>query len=138
MLPSATISNSVFKSCPNAPAIIPCDGALLRQVNNSIDDPKVGVVSQPVLDVGPTLPGTHLLQVRAVTVTPNATLRYTTDGTRPNEDSPVLEMPHGLRFEWRSACTPINVKAFKQGMVPSPTVGVVLELDARYPTAPSI
>jgi hypothetical protein len=63
-----------------------------------------------------------------VTGTANATLRYTLDGSRPTEDSPLVP-EHGLPLPWPSAAVAINVRGFKAGWLPSVTNGLILELN---------
>ena len=59
--------------------------------------------------------------------TSGAVVRYTLDGSRPTQDSPVIPAK-GIDFMAR-ATVQINLRAFKSGMIPSITNGALLELN---------
>ena len=63
---------------------------------------------------------------------PGAELRFTTDGSRPNAQSPRLP-PDGILLHWPGPSVAFNVKGFLPGLRPSITNGAVLELGHRYP-----
>lgn len=58
-----------------------------------------------------------ILDFNLVTVTPGSEIRYTTDGSEPNDKSAIYVEP--LRL---NATTTISARAFKQGYTPSSTV----------------
>jgi len=132
--PSAVVSNNVFTTCPGVPAVYPnpkvegCNESVTFS-NNSIDQEQV--VEMPRISVLPTLRSPRALPFEASTPTQGATLRYTLDGSRPTETSPVLPTP--LLLPWTAPCAAVNVRAFLPGMRPSVTNGKVLELDRAWP-----
>ena len=67
--------------------------------------------------------------VIGVSDTAGATIRYTLDGSRPSETSPMLDPEGGINLPWPGPALVVNMRAFKYGMVPSVTNGAVLELN---------
>jgi hypothetical protein len=58
--------------------------------------------------------------------------RYTLDGSRPTESSPIMPAS-GVPLPWPGPVLAINFRGFKQGYRPSVTNGVVLELNYPWP-----
>ena len=80
-----------------------------------------------LLKVAPSDPSDAVtMPIVAQTATVGATLRYTVDGSRPSATSALLPS-HGVRFDWPGPNFVMNVRAFKAGMAPSVTNGVVVE-----------
>ena len=52
--------------------------------------------------------------------------RYTTDGSRPSETSPIFPA-NGLKLVWPGPNIAVNVRGFKDGFIPSVTNGVIVE-----------
>merc|ERR1719201_2619733 len=148
--PSGQLSNNTFYTLPGCPAINPsfpgCDSNLEKVGNKIIPydpDPhsptnaKGGMVVEPQLSFNPPAPTdkatTGLWHIISVTTTPNATIRYTLDGSRPTEKSPVMEpFSHGkggIQLPWPGPAVNVNIKAFKDGMIPSITNGALVELN---------
>ena len=137
--PSGAIESNAFYSCGNGstvPAIfvnpaVPGCADNMSMVNNTIDN-GAPLVAMPAITVNPPPPTSKAtsgtLDVRALTRSPNATLRYTLDGSRPTERSPILPAT-GLRLKWPGPAVAFNARAFKAGSRPSVTNGAVLELD---------
>lgn len=57
---------------------------------------------------------------------PNAVVRYTLDGSRPTEASPVVPAA-GIMIKWPGPVVAINMRTWADGMAPSVTNGIVLE-----------
>jgi hypothetical protein len=140
--PSGNLSDNTFFTLPDCPAIntaFPgCDSELV-QANNSIsayDQDAPGMVIEPQLSFNPPAPtdtATHgLWNVVAVTSTPGATVRYTLDGSRPTEASPAMDSVKGINLPWPGPAVNVNVKAWKDGMVPSITNGALVELNYGF------
>jgi len=109
---------------------------------NEIDG-DLAAVDMPQVSYHPPAPDntepTVLVPVVASCTTPNATIRYTLDGSRPSEASPVLPV-QGVKLRWPGPVVAFNVRAFLPGSMPSVTNGVVVErrryvprLDASAP-----
>ncbi|MCC7094367.1 MAG: chitobiase/beta-hexosaminidase C-terminal domain-containing protein [Ignavibacteriaceae bacterium] len=79
-------------------------------------------------------PGTYpdTVSITASCPTPGATIRYTTNGTEPNSNSPVF--PPSLLI---STFTTIKAKAFKDGMLPSLTTVAIYSIGIEV-AAPEI
>ena len=145
--PSGQMSNNTFFVLPGCPAVKPafdgCDADLV-QTGNVVrahnDDPASaavgGIVTMPQLSYRPPSPDDTATQglwnVIAVTYTPNATIRYTLDGSRPTETSPVMPANSGLDLPWPGPAVHVNVRAFKPGMVASMTNGALVELNYGF------
>ena len=65
----------------------------------------------------------------ARTTTDGATIRYTLDGSRPSESSPVVDPEQGILLPWPGPAVVVNMRAFKPGWTPSVTNGAVVELN---------
>lgn len=153
--PGGIIAGNTFTTCPGAdhPAIyvnpaVPHCGEHVAIANNSIDSE--GVVEMPQLVVIPPPPSSAALRgsfpVRAHTPTKAAVLRYTLDGSRPTEGSPVLPAS-GVVITWPGPALAINVRAFGGPgslLRPSVTNGFILERNyvmgrmAPQPAAPDV
>ena len=105
-----------------------------NKTGNLIDstDPSARVVAEPRLTVPPSPSSEAVIPVSAQSATPNATLRYTTDGSRPTEESPVMPAG-GVPLPWPGPVVAINFRGFRKGFRPSITNGVVLELNYMWP-----
>jgi hypothetical protein len=132
--PSGTVSNNRFLTCPSAPAIfanpsVPGCAANVTLTNNQIDG-TLQVVDQPQLSFNPPSPDstnpTPTIPVIVFCTTPNATLRYTTDGSRPSATSPVFPT-NGIPLVWPGPNVAVNVRGFRAGFMPSVTNGVIVE-----------
>jgi len=55
-------------------------------------------------------------------ITPDVDIHYTTDGTRPDQESPIYSNPLSIE-----SSTIIRARAFKEGMSPSHTAHVIYE-----------
>lgn len=128
--PDGAIVNNTFVTCPGVPAIFVnpavkgCGSNMTISGNsNSTAD---AVVAQPQISFSPPSPtstaATVLVPVLAATETPNATLRYTLDGSRPTPTSPVLPAA-GIVLAWPGPNLVVNVRGFCPGMAPSITNG---------------
>ena len=81
------------------------------------------IVAQPTL-----LHDTRIKQwpnLIANTSTPGAVLHYTLDGSRPTETSPLWPPSPSTAGAYALRTTPVLVRAFKSGMLPSASEGVV-------------
>ena len=96
--------------------------------NNTINTAKA--VELPQISFEPPAPTSTAPAVNvsmlAYCLTPNATLRYTLDGSRPTEASPIVPAG-GVALQWPGPNVAFNVRGFFPGMLPSPTQGVVVE-----------
>jgi len=136
--PSGTISGNTFTTCPSGevpaiwanPAVPGCNSSITFQ-GNAVDT--ASIVQPPRLSVEPTLATMQALPFQAVSDTPNATVRYTLDGSRPTEASPSIPEGGRILLPWPAPATAVNVRAFRDGWVPSVTNGKVLELDRAFP-----
>lgn len=68
------------------------------------------------------------ITVQISTATPNATIRFTTDGSEPTEQSPAYTGPIQLASSGSG-----RVKAFRQGFIPSETVSLNYTFRAATP-----
>ena len=134
--PSGNVSANSFITCPGVPAISQrvdgCDSDLLMEGN--IINPPSGIVEMPQISFNPPSPQSTAtygtLGVIAVTETANATIRYTMDGSRPTETSPIF--PAAMNLKWPGPAVVINARAFHDGMLPSVTNGAVIELNYGF------
>ena len=132
--PDGTLRNNVFATCPNGvPAIydaIPNCSSEFVKSNNTISS-TAPIVAMPYLQMfSPPMTSNAssvLIPIIASTITPNATIRYSLDGGQVVESSPVLPLDMSFALRWPSYNVAINVRAFKEGLSPSPTNGAVLE-----------
>ena len=142
--PSGTISDNNFINCEGVPSIwanpraAGC-AANITMAGNRMDG--LTAVEQPQISYQPPNPASTdpfpAIPVLAHCTTPNATLRFTTDGSRPTATSPVFPMPAGLKLVWPGPNVAINVRGFLAGSLPSITNGIVVER-RRYTPMPSI
>lgn len=140
-LANGRLDGNVFQTCSGKGVIaeayneaFPGCAANWSKSGNLIDssDPAARVVDEPRLNVAPTLPNQAALPVTAQSTTPNVTFRYSLDGSRPTESSPVIP-PGGVLLPWPGPVVAINVRGFRRGFRPSITNGVVLELNYNWP-----
>lgn len=135
--PSGLIRKNHFFTCGDGTPAIYVNPAVqgcadnLTLVGNLIDQGPLPV-AMPQVSLNPPPPTSSatsgVLPFVAVTKTDGATLRYTLDGSRPTEYSPVVP-EKGVHLPWPSAAVAINVRGFKTGMLPSVTNGLILELN---------
>ncbi|KPA09371.1 conserved hypothetical protein, secreted, partial [Candidatus Magnetomorum sp. HK-1] len=64
-------------------------------------------------------------QVSIICITPDAVIHYTTDGTRPDENSPIYTNPLTI-----TSSTILRARAFKPGMNPGYTAHAIYEMTA--------
>lgn len=133
-VPSGTIAHNNFISCPGVEAIhtnpqVPGCGSNVTMIGNTMTG--LTAVDQPQISYLPPSPDNTdpfpLIPVVAHCSTPNATLRYTTDGSRPEATDPIFPMPRGLAFRWPGPNVAVNVRGFLDGSLPSITNGIVVE-----------
>jgi hypothetical protein len=133
--PSGKVKGNTFFTCPDVPAIavntkVPGCASNLTMTNNSIN--QGNIVEMPQVSFNPPPPTctnqAGMYPVVGVTKTPGATIRYTLDGSRPTEASPVVPAK-GVPLAWPGPAVAVNMRAFKEGMTPSVTNGAILELD---------
>eukprot|EP01060_Flectonema_neradi_P016214 TRINITY_DN22803_c0_g1_i1.p1 TRINITY_DN22803_c0_g1~~TRINITY_DN22803_c0_g1_i1.p1 ORF type:complete len:617 (+),score=57.08 TRINITY_DN22803_c0_g1_i1:44-1894(+) len=134
--PSGQLLNNTFFTCPGVPAIysnpnVPGCADDLVMKGNTING-SIHVVEMPQVTFEPPPPTstspTGRFPVKAVCTTLGAVLRYTTDGSKPSENSPVIPAS-GISLPWPGPVTVVNVRAFKEGMIPSVTNGAIIELN---------
>jgi len=141
-LPSGSVANNTFVTCAGVPALfenpnVPGCGDNVTKARNTIvpvasgDAVEEGVaVVVPQLSFSPPPPTSARASVSvpllASTTTPNATLRFTLDGSRPTETSAVLPA-RGILLAWPGPNLAVNVRGFKAGLLPSVTNGAVVE-----------
>lgn len=135
-LPTGTVTGNTFQTCPSGgvPAIwtnpsVPGCNASVNISGNRIDTTRV--VAPPRFELQPT--PSQFLQFSAISDTPNATIRYTIDGSRPTEESPRLGPGEHVRLPWPSQAVAVNVRAFREGFAPSVTNGKIVELRGIFP-----
>jgi hypothetical protein len=138
---SGKLENNLFQTCTGKGVVTEAYNEAFpgctdkwTKLGNLIDStaPDARVVAEPRLTVPPTLPTFAVLEVTAVSTTPNVTFRYTLDSSRPTEASPVLPAS-GVPLPWPGPVLAINVRGFRKGFRPSITNGVVLELNYNWP-----
>eukprot|EP00946_MAST-07B_sp_MAST-7B-sp1_P001728 g1728.t1 len=140
--PSGNLSNNVFFTLPECPAINVafkgCDDGLIQK-DNSISEynqNSPGMVIEPQLSFDPPSPAdtatSGMWKIIAVTETKGATIRYTLDGSRPTEESPLIDGVAGIKLPWPGPATNVNVRAFKDGLSPSITNGALVELNYGF------
>jgi len=134
-IPTGQLIDNVFWTNPGVPAIFeafPGCSSGLNQSGTIINGP-IGMVAVPQLSGSPPDPDctqtSGFFTYVAQTATPGATIRYTMDGSRPNEESPIFPEREGLLLPWPGPVVAINLRAFKGGMYPSTTNGAVIELN---------
>jgi hypothetical protein len=137
--PSGHISDNVFFLCPGNitpaifvnPALPHCADDLIMS-GNTIDG-SAPLVTMPQVSFNPPAPTdnatTGNLPVLGVTTTPGATIRYTLDGSRPSESSPIVDPEAGIILNWPGPAIVVNMRAWKDGYTPSVTNGAVVELN---------
>jgi hypothetical protein len=137
--PSGHISDNVFFLCPGNitpaifvnPALPHCADDLIMS-GNTIDG-SAPLVTMPQVSFNPPAPTdnatTGKLPVLGVTTTPGATIRYTLDGSRPSESSPIVDPERGIILSWPGPAVVVNMRAWKDGYTPSVTNGAVVELN---------
>ena len=106
--------------------------------NNTINTAKAVVLPQISFDPPAptsTAPAVNVSML-AYCLTPNATLRYTLDGSRPTETSPIVPAG-GVVLQWPGPNVAFNVRGFFPGMLPSPTQGVIVERRGYVPRGSS-
>ena len=130
--PVGVIANNSFQTCPNVSAIArrtPACGENVTLSNNNINT-GFAMVSRPQLEMHPPDPQSTapsvMVAIVATTPTPNATLRYTLDGSRPTEASAIVPA-EGVALPWPGQNVALNVRGFAPGFLPSVTEGTVLE-----------
>lgn len=133
-VPSGTVSNNRFLTCSTAtaiytnPKVADC-GKNVTLEGNQIDG-QLKAVEQPQLSFNPPSPDSTnpapVVPVIVFCTTPNVTIRYTTDGSRPSEASPVFPAA-GIMLTWPGPNVAINARAFRDGFIPSITNGVIVE-----------
>lgn len=134
--PTGNIRNNTFYTCPGVPAIFESFPGCSDHCNitNNLIDPATQAVEMPQITKNPPAPTsqnpTPTVPLLAVCSTANATLRYTIDGSRPTETSPVVP-EQGVPFVWPGPDFVFNVRGFHPDMLPSVTNGVVIER-SRY------
>ena len=72
------------------------------------------------------------MMLLASSLTANATLRYTTDGSRPSPDSPVMPAA-GIPVLYPGPDMAVNVRGFLDGMAPSITNTMIVERSMYRP-----
>jgi hypothetical protein len=139
--PDGLIANNSFFTCPNVSAIfvnpgVPgcADNMVLR--NNSIvaaASPRARLVAMPQVSFNPPAPTSNassgIYNVIGACKTQGAIIRYTLDGSRPSDKSPILPLPMGINLPWPGPALIVNMRAFKVGWLPSVTNGAVMELN---------
>jgi hypothetical protein len=131
---SGIMENNVFSTCKGVPSVnnnFPgCDsdwedvGNLVNSMQ-VVDLPRIRMIPYDMVE------GIASLPVTAEVLTPGTTLRFTTDGSRPEETSRVLPAD-GYHVPWPGPSIAFNVRAFHPQMRPSCTNGVVLEMNHEY------
>eukprot|EP00730_Choanoeca_flexa_P006539 TRINITY_DN12170_c0_g1_i10.p2 TRINITY_DN12170_c0_g1~~TRINITY_DN12170_c0_g1_i10.p2 ORF type:complete len:251 (+),score=41.21 TRINITY_DN12170_c0_g1_i10:998-1750(+) len=93
--PTATVANNRFWACNNTQAMhdrIPSCSDNVIKTNNTINQDEF--VLAPTINLDPVAPTDNephpTMTLTASTITPNATIRYTFDGSRPTPDLPSL------------------------------------------------
>jgi hypothetical protein len=135
-IPQGTLSNNIFYTCPEVPAMyvnpsVPGCASNLTLINNTVNG-STAMVPMPQVSFNPPSPDCTDLAGRYNVVGivpgfPNAVIRYTLDGSRPSAASAVLPQPGGIDIQWPGPVVVINMRAFVPGMVPSVTNGAVVE-----------
>lgn len=146
--PTGIVRNNTFFQCDssssnNAPAIyvapnVPGCAEGLDMVQNAIykaTEKPNNMCTIPQLNLNPPPPtdmatsGTNV--VVATSVDKDAVIRYTTNGARPTENDPIVPAG-GIQVRWPSNVVHINVRAFKEGMLPSITNGALIPLNYGF------
>ena len=145
--PSGVVSGNHFYLCLGnlTPAIYvnpatPGCAENLTMINNEIDGAQKLVV-QPQVSFNPPSPNSNAtsgkMPVLGVTTTLNATVRYTLDGSRPTETSPIVPAA-GIMVAWPGPVVCVNMRAFKAGWTPSVTNGAVVEANYIFGRASEV
>lgn len=110
--PDGLIADNSFFTCPNISAIfinpaVPGCADNMTMRNNSItpvQSPLNNLVAMPQVSFNPPAPTCNatsgVYNVIGACTTPGATIRYTIDGSRPSESSPIVPLPHGINLPW--------------------------------------
>lgn len=138
MHPSGTVANNTFLTCANSEAfhnrIANCS-ANVTFIGNQINPPLAAVPLPQIRYAPPAATATNLtamIAMTAVCTQPNATLRYTLDGSRPDESSPVLPS-QGIILAWPGPDLAFNVRAFHPGMLASATQSTIVPRQSYLP-----
>ena len=137
--PDGLISGNSFFTCPNVsaifvnPSVPDCDSNMTITNNTMQLAAHSNLVTMPQVSFNPPAPTSNATSgtynVIGACETEGATIRYTLDGSRPNETSPILPMPQGINLAWPGPALVVNMRAFKEGHVASVTNGAVVELN---------
>ena len=144
-IPTGTLSENTFFKCQHssAPAIYispqvkHCGDGLIRKNNNIYNTTlqrNQQMVNEPQINFNPPSPTDQALSgisyVVATCSTVNATLRYTLNGKRPDENDRIVP-GQGIAVEWPGPILNINVRAFHPSnkMLPSITNGALIPLN---------
>lgn len=143
--PDGQIINNTFVTCEGVPGIwanpkvkgcadnLTVSGNTMTAVDTVVAQPQVSFTPPAPTNTAPIVQ----VSVMAATDTPNATLRYTLDGSRPTKASPILP-PDGVSLTWPGPNLAFNVIGFHPTMQPSVTNGVVIERALYAPRADAI
>eukprot|EP00051_Salpingoeca_urceolata_P013448 m.168883 g.168883 ORF g.168883 m.168883 type:complete len:672 (-) comp17796_c3_seq6:99-2114(-) len=141
--PNGVVKGNTFKTCADGTGGMydasPNCSSNMAKIDNTVG-PDVPVVEQPQISFEPPAPTSvqRVVQVPVIAFcsTPDATLRYTVDGSRPTESSPVLPKA-GVKLTWPGPNVAFNVRGFHPQMQPSITQGVIVER-SRYQSRTSM
>ncbi len=90
---------------------------------------EIGRAGMPFIERRPAGPAS--VRVSLSTLTPGASLRYTTDGAVPGETSALYDGPFEV-----SAATPVRARAFKPGLDPSAVASGTTPMPVTSPPVP--
>ena len=137
LLPYPQIADNNFITCPNSVGIYNRTQGCTSDMtisNNTVNAlaavalPQISLAEPPRAQSNPTIN----ISMLASCLTPNATLRYTLDGSRPMETSPIVPAA-GIVLQWPGPNVAFNVRGFSPGMLPSPTQGMIVERQGYVP-----